>query len=319
MKVSLIGFSLESENGYLTLPYFFSYLEGTKNNKKIVYNHCTRYFFLNGSEHPDYWVGMIITVKDQRSYLKFKEEMGRHIIKRANLHGSEKLLDFNFFAIDKQTGYGIYTHYHHSCAIRELGAILKRWFYEARDSLKSREEKKPNSSWISLPIEKLRGRINRRYKGRLVFAIISRKDGLGDMLSNLEKIKNVEVVLDAFTPSAALPGVPVVNKSKRVREKFIISPGWSVDALIQDVVELADLEGLSQGRVLGVNSDGNDEVVQFFKAPNNFGEYDYDDITQKIDNLEVDVFYTHDIFEELIQVLESEENESIFQAEIEED
>ncbi|MDT0501622.1 MULTISPECIES: hypothetical protein [unclassified Halomonas] len=319
MQVSLTGFSVYSKNSYVTLPYFFKYLEGTKNSRKIEYEHCARYFFFNDSFNDDYRLGMIITVKNQKSYLKFREAGGSYIIKRENLHGEEKLLEFNFFVIKKDNGLGIYTHYNNSCSVKELGSIFRSWFYELRDGLKERNVKHPDANWPMKGIDYIRRKSGNKYKGRLYFSIITRREGLQEVLAAMRKIKNVEVMLDAIVPSEAIPGVPIVNKSRRVTQKFTLGPGWPLQALIDDVVELSDLDGLQKGRVLCEGPDGREIPVKFFNSPSNFGEYDYDELTKMIDNLRAEYFFRHQIFDELISVMENEDNDEIFGSEVEED
>lgn len=317
MKVTLIGFSVDSDNNYVTVPYFFRHLAKTKNARKIQYNHCSRYFFLNDDYNEDYYLGMIITVKDQKTYLKFRETLNGYVIKQENLHGKEKLLEFNFFVISKTTFRGIYTHYFQSCAIKELGAIFKGYFYDLRDQLKRKEYKQSPERGVVSKLTKLCSSINRKFKGRLNFVIMVRREDLRVILAQLSRIKNVEIVVDAIHASPARPGVPLINKSRRVTEKFTIGTGWTVESLIQDVVELSEMDGVQRGKVLGLNEDGEEETVSFDKSPDNFGSYDYDDLTHKINNLYANSFYTHTIFNELIEVVESEANEDVFSATIE--
>lgn len=317
MKVTLIGFSVDSENEYVTVPYFFRNLAKTKNARKLQYGHCARYFFLNDDYNENYYLGMIITVKDQKSYLKFSEALNGYIIKRENLHGKEKLLEFNFFAISKDSKKGIYTHYHQSCAIRELNSIFRGYFYDLRDGLKRKAHKESVDKGVRAKFKKLVRSIDRKFKGRFLFSTIVRQEDLKEILEKLKRIKNVEVVVDAIQPSPARPGVPLADKSRRITERFTIGKGWTVDSLIADVIELSDMNGVQRGKVLGINDEDEDETVKFDKAIENFGSYEYDELTEKINNLHSNDFYKHSIFDDLIEVIESESNEDVFSADME--
>ena len=77
------------------------------------------------------------------------------------------------------------------------------------------------------------------------------------------------------------------------------------------------MNGVQRGKVLGINDEDEDETVKFDKAIENFGSYEYDELTEKINNLHSNDFYKHSIFDDLIEVIESESNEDVFSADME--
>tara|TARA_Y100000780_G_C13659852_1_gene408112 strand:+ start:208 stop:1002 length:795 start_codon:yes stop_codon:yes gene_type:complete len=259
-----------------------------------------------------YHLGMIITAKDQRSFLKFRESSNDFVIKKEKLEGKDKLLEFNFFVINKKTNKGIYTHYFQSCSIRELGAIFKAYYYPLQTALKTKRFKESPSKGVIAQVERLKRSISDYFKGRLKFAIMVRDEDLKNILATLKEIKNVEVVVDAVKPSLIRPGVPLTDKARSVTQKFTIAKDWPVYDLIEDVVELSNMGPVKRGKVLGINNDDKKETVDFSKAPKNFGTFDYDELAEKLDDLHTSQFYTSAIFNDLIAVIESKANKGIF-------
>lgn len=312
MKVRLYGFEIEATGHSVSVDSLLSQFEnnsGVPDTSKSI----ERRIYVNGKSNSDYYVGLVVTVKDQKKFCKLENDHGHIKITVENLRGNNKLMEFNFFAINKSNGIGIYQHYYQSCGVNVFGSYLNKAHNEIRDSLIDEEifaHKSSNNGNIS---NKALKAIKRKHGGILRFSPLVRKDSLSKILEEYKAIKAFEFEYSTLVPDIK-QGMPLSKFVKKKREKVTFSSIWSLSELTQGIVDTIKQIKPKSGRVHVVNSFDEDTTLKIFDIPDNFGEEEYDDVAQKLHNLDVFDFASHIIIDELIETCQSDEYNHIFEA-----
>ena len=132
MKVRLFGFSLKAGNSKATLAQLYDHLE-TNSGQPDNTRPSERRIYFSRDASADYAHGLVVTVKDQKAFCKFVKEKGTFKISVETLVGEDKLMEFNFFVINKNNGLGIYQQYFHSCSLGVFGGYLKEDYRQISD------------------------------------------------------------------------------------------------------------------------------------------------------------------------------------------
>jgi len=109
MKVRTYVFSVNTKSKHVSLGDLFSYLA---NEPRIIGQgeNGERRFYVDES-NPSYYKGLVVTVKDQKAFCKLLEgNAGDITIEVENLDEKERLMEFNFFVLNKSNGFGLYQH-----------------------------------------------------------------------------------------------------------------------------------------------------------------------------------------------------------------
>lgn len=274
-----------------------------------------RRFYIDCDSDVNYYIGLVVTVKNQKRFCKLQDDGGGAVkISVANLIGNDKLMEFNFFVLNKNNGIGLYQHYHQSCSLNSFGDYLKAYFRQCRDSMIAAEVEmiKLNNGEVTDAEEKS---VRKKYKGGLKFSQLVRKESLAIILSEFKKLKAFEYelsTLDAEIDDA----VPLKPYLRKVREKLTFAPQWTCAALAKPIIDLIEKVKPSRGRVYAKNEVGEDVVLAIFNMPDNFGEENYDDVAAKLDNLDLSKIGEHRVPKELIALCRSDEVRHIFEAEV---
>ncbi len=137
MKVRLTGFTFVIEKNpsrQLSMEAFVRFvgagaieLEGEGEGKRLL--------LMNADHDDDYFVGLVVTVKDHRAYCELVSEEGGMRLKVNELAEGSHLMDFNFFVFHKTTHQGLYQHYHQSCSPGAFADLCAVRFSEYRTGL----------------------------------------------------------------------------------------------------------------------------------------------------------------------------------------
>lgn len=130
MQAHLMGFLWETGAG-ITLEDFFKHLAKLK-DVETAYANYNRLLYVG--ERGNYYLGLFITIKDQRRSPEIKNESGVYKINVRSLEEGTNLVDFNFFVINKTTQRGLYQHYHHSCSLNQFGIFCQRQYEDLKQA-----------------------------------------------------------------------------------------------------------------------------------------------------------------------------------------
>ncbi|MCL6272245.1 hypothetical protein M3P05_20195 [Sansalvadorimonas sp. 2012CJ34-2] len=313
MDVKYLGFSLETTTDTVSVEDLMSEvceISGETNNLKPI----ERRIYLN-DEDDKYYKGLVITVKDQKKFCKLTSSSDGFKIEVENLKGENKLMDFNFFVINKENNIGLYQHYFQSCSLMVFGEYLKHSYRTIRDGKIAQEiknEKTKNQGTISPSAEK---RIRRKFKSKLEFQALYRKEDIEVILKEFKKIKAFEYEYATLTPDV-MDATPLSSYVSKKKEKLTFATSHSADTLATAISGAVDKFAPKRGKVLVEDAEGIDSAIQIFNMPDCFGLEDYDEVAYKLNSLDVSEFQNADYIKELIEICESDDYEHIFQAEI---
>jgi len=313
VKVRLYGFSLKAGHAKSSLNDLYDYMEQCSGQADNTRANERRIYF-SRDEDPTFARGLVVTVKDQKAFCKLIDENGRLVISVENLQGDDKLMEFNFFVINKSNGIGLYQQYHHSCSLGVFGGYL-------RDRYRTISEEMANQAIESLRqhgehTDRREAAIRRAYRGGLSVATLVHSGSLEAVLRQFEKIKSFEyefAQLDAIR-EVAKPLQPLV---KRRREKLTFEPRFAIGTIANAIQNAVNAMQPKSGRVHVETQEGDPLSVKLADIPEHFGEYDYDDVASQLDNLDTADFAQHHTFNELQGVCTSDHYRHIFTARLE--
>lgn len=307
MFVKLIGFNLKVEGtGKVDFSSFVKNLSET-NQSKPNKPETKRLLFINNQHNPEYHVGLVVTIKDHRTFCELVKTGDNLLVKVNKLQGNSSLMDFNFFVINKNTGAGLYQYYHQSCSANAFGATAARKFSEYRESelkkaLTEAEIRNQKKSEIK--------KIQKEYRNYLRCEIIIRSDALISMIAEMKRVKSFEYSLS--TPSVPESSfAPLKPYIRRKSERLNFSVGTPVQTIANALSSFVLSESVERGRIEGVDEDGIPRILKILNNPDSFGEYDYDTLAPKLNELDLEKFHQSWVISELIEKCKN--NKAIFE------
>jgi hypothetical protein len=171
MQAHLMGMIWELGNG-ISLDQFIAHL-ATLKDVPVKFNSYDRLLYVG--DKGDYYLGLFLTVKDQRKFCEIQQDGGEFTITVRSLEERSNLMDFNFFIVNKNTGRGIYQHYHQSCSANQFGVFLQRQYDDLKEFKKEMELQGVGGDEAP---RKEKKRVDARYKGTFKLVVMVRKEKL---------------------------------------------------------------------------------------------------------------------------------------------
>lgn len=312
MKVSFIGFSFEV-NPLINMMDFLSFLSDNS-GKKHKLNFHDRQLFFDNTSNDEYLLGLLITIKDQKTFCELSGDGDSLKIIVNDVAKDKSIMDFNFFVLNKKSGIGMYQYYHQSCSFNQFGYIASRFYKELRQSkMQSEIDTLKRQKLPKIDEEKNIKTLKKKYNFSMKFQIILRTEKLEDILNEFEKIKSFEFDYAEIIPQErGYTQLKGFVKKERIKLNFIDA---SVKGLSSAIVSsLADSK-LSNGRISVEDNNDNERSIDILNNPDKFGEYEYEDVTQKLNSITLDNFKDCWVIKELLKVCS--EKSHIFTAKIE--
>jgi len=268
MKAQLLGFVWTMGKG-ITVAEFFAHLATLKGKPERFSEHDR---LLYVGTRGDYHVGLFLKLKDQRRSAEIARSGTAFRVTVRELEEGTNLIDFNFFILHKQTGRGVYQHYHQSCSLNQFGIFCSNHYDELK---KSKIATAHAANGPSLPSEDQKKRADRAFKGSLTWENMVRKEALSKLLRELDRIKFFDFTLTTIEDNDALVR-PLKAYAKKNRR--IVRFGSNGSGLIPAIVGIAQRSGITGGRVGGVDAENRERVFRLIENPDTFGEYEYDEL-----------------------------------------
>lgn len=178
MQIRFLGFSFSTDSTTLGLGDYIDHMVTNHGEAHELGEH-NRYLFFNTSHSNNYYVGMLLTVKEQKTFCELTNTSGNLVVKVNELDANSNLMDFNFFVIHKTTGLGMYQYYHQSCSLNSFGYFNRQRFSEYRDDKVDTEISATPKQEKTAAKEKA---IKRKHKGNLSWEILVRKEMLKELI-----------------------------------------------------------------------------------------------------------------------------------------
>ena len=140
-----------------------------------------------------------------------------------------------------------------------------------------------------------------------------RQEKINELLKELDTIRSFEI--DFFnlkaSDSAFTPLSQFVCKERRT---FGFIKKTLATVLTPTITGIISKFDITNGRVFGKDVDGIEKIIKISENPDNFSEYEYDNIAEKLNLLDIEVFYENWVIKELLS--KADEYKHIFEAPI---
>ena len=291
MKIKLLGIDLAVGNG-LTLANLFDHIAAQHGSPKDFAGYAR---FLYTAEKDGYYVGLLITTKNHNKFLEFKRDAHSAKLEARETSDGAKLADFNFFAINKTSGRGVYQYYHQSCSLNKFGLLLKTYYEE----LKSARVSAARMS-IGTPTAKEEKQIQQRFKGTLTWATVVRKETFEKLISKFKQIKSIQINIATLAYEETI-FTQLAREASRLTQRYSFNSGTPTDAIVKGVSSIFKETEVKGARAEGVGEDGLEEVVKLINTPDYFGEFEFDKIASTM-TIEPTKFSDSKFLKEIIEV-----------------
>lgn len=293
MQVKSLGFSITNENENInTIDVMNAFIKAS--SRKQDRADYTRRMLI--SEVNDSYYGLVVTFKNQKKNCMSKFIDGKFQLKVADLQGDEKLTTFNLFLLKKSNLRGLYMYHHGSCSLNALFSHLQTVSNEFIRNQNAEDIAKLGDK----PKQKEVTAINKKYKKRFSFSIMTTKEDIKNILVQFKEIKKASFKFDyidfkggPMTPLEAFANSTTIDMSINPEDKY------KVGQLSQAMSDTFDAmkTGISKARVTAVDHSGIEKVIDFMDCPAFFESYDFDVIAEKINGLTNDNYTSNPVFD----------------------
>lgn len=276
MNAHVLGFELKMPSA-ISLADFFAHLG---NSKAEVFAGYDRLLFIN--ETPKYHIGLCLTTKDHRRFCELERQGNNFKINVREAAAGSSLIDFNFFAVRKTTGRGVYQWYFHSCHPK----IFCRFCVGKCGSLQEsriNQEIEANGGDNITDAAKLK--IQEKYGGPLEWDILVRPESFETLIRQFQKISAFEFSFASLQPEAEKWFRPLRGVSQIVRHRVTFERAKSVKERSKAILSFLkdEKKQLAEASVAGRDKDGLDKIINLTQNPDSFGHYEFDALAKNMD------------------------------------
>ncbi len=269
-------------------------------------------FYFDADSFEGFCVGVIITVKDQSKFCKLQSQAdGSAKISVSNLDEAEKIMDFNFFAINLENGVGVYQGYHQAPALKTLSNRFKSVAKELRDRHVTEGEAALHQTGrhTAAAVRRLKREAKIRVGAN---PIISTQD-LERRLAAFRKIKGLEYTYTVLSPVVA-HATPLSDKVKKKRETLFFTNPDLVTQLAQEITSAVRDFAIRHGRVIVEDEDEDVKSIKIFEMPEVLWEEEYDVVVTKIDDIDPGDFSANRYLNEIMALFDKQEYAAMLRA-----
>lgn len=276
-----------------------------------------RIFYFDTNAFPGFCVGVIITVKDQKSFCTLDVGDGAGAVIRVNnLDEHNQIMDFNFFVLNLDNSVGVYQHYHQSAPLSVLERVLKvqvRIEKERRIAMEVAAEevrvgRKLNASQAS--------RIQRAHKSYIKVGVVVRPETLKAQLEEYAKIKGMEYTYTVLTPKV-LEATPLSNRVKRKKETLVFTNPNLVASLAREISKAVKDFDIKRGKVVVEDDDGLTRNIKIMDMPEVLWEQEYESVVTLINDINPYDFANNDYLKSLVSLFDHADYSYLLRANVE--
>lgn len=293
MQVKSLGFSITNENENInTIDVMNEFIKAS--SRQYDRADYTRRILM--SDVNDFYYGLVVTFKNQKKNCKSQFIDGKFQLKVEDLQGDEKLATFNLFLLNKTNLRGLYMSHHGSCSLNTLFSHLQ--------SVSNEFIRKQNAADIvklgDKPKQKEVTAVNKKYKKRFSFSIMTTKEDIKTTLGQFREIKKASFKFD-YIDFKGGPMTPLEAFANSTTIDMCINPDdkYKIGALSQTMSDAfnAMKGGISKARVTAIDHSGIEKIIDFMDCPAFFESYDFDVIAEKVNGLTNDNYTSNPVFD----------------------
>lgn len=307
MRVKSLGFSIENRNKNIkSSDVMNEFIKAS--GREHSHADATRRILVSDSN--DFYYGLVVTFRNQKKNCKSQFSDGKFKLKIDDLKGDEKLVSFNFFAIKKSNLTGLYMYHHGSCSLTGVFTHLQTISNEFIRNKNSEEIKSLGEN----PKKKDIISINKKYRERVSFSLMTNKSDISQILSNFRKIKKSTFKFDYIDfnggPMTALESF---TKTTTIDMTFDDDSKTKISALSETMSDIfKKAKGISKARVVAIDYSNIEKTIDFMNCPTFFESYDFDLIAEKVDGLTDDNYTSNPIFDIITEEILNGANKHVF-------
>lgn len=274
MKVKYLGFKFNTGKN-IKLEDFLAYMVQFDDTER-KFNGKERLFFYLKPDSDDYYKGLFITIKDHKKFCELKQDEDKYKVIVNDIGDDSKLMDFNFFIVNKKSGYGLYQYYHNSTSVHQFTSFCKKFFNELQKDLKDSDIQN-----LEKPTEKNKKKTRAKYKHVLTSNILVKKENLPQLLNKVKEVKRFEYYISSFSLVEDLY-VPSKNQVEKVYQRIYYGENTLIEQIRSGIIDAVDKYGVSKGKIRGKDDDGKELIFEIYNTPDYFGEENFDLLVAKL-------------------------------------
>jgi|GEM_PF-5914850 len=307
MKITFQGFQLQPGDGISLAEFAELLIENSSAVTEHKFADHNRLFLFEKETDADYFTGLLITAKDQRTFPELRKLHGELLIKVSELEEDARLMDFNFFVLNKKTFCGIYQHYNASCSPLRFGTFLRYSFWNPERKLRIQSYAQELVLNHGKRPEKAEAAAKHKFRRSLKFALFYKPDDFAKILKTMKEVRqfHFDIATRKAQQSVFSPAIPI----KGVQERVVFANTKDVVGISDAIAGFVQKEGVKKGKALAIDPD--DEVRPVYLNQNiaGFGEFDFDAVMASM-SLKVEEFAKSALITELLQAARN--NKALF-------
>lgn len=301
MKVKYVGIKLKSNAKDISTESYYDELERLS-GKIFEGTSSERHLFFNNSISKEYFYGLVVTLKDQKRFCKANMYGGEITLKAEDLLEDDKLVDFNFLAIRKDTNKGVFQYYHNSCSPSVFGDMCKKIFYEKKEFLIKKEYEKLAPNQAAYVDVKAHAKAKKKYSGRPFFAILVDDRDIEKIIRSYSEVKSLDVTFQAVeSPTDSAIAAKQLSDTVTVKYRFEVKQ--DVNNIAEAASQLLKRVGFVRGKAQAVDEFGEERMINLLNCPYDFGQEEFDELASRVDALKASEFTGNDILKDLEKIL----------------
>ena len=225
----------------------------------------------DGSEHGEWWAGIILKVRDSKAFTKLVEgEDGKAVLTAETLAENEKLVEISYFVAHPQTGSGLMAHHYQATSLWGFSGICQRLFVPCQKAAKAAALAAATGL-----TKKQKKELRLLYKTKFKLGQLCNDTDLKTLVKQLNRVSTFELRLSTVrTKERFLRGIAEKADSEII--KLVFPADESVADLADDAEKLSTDADVDDIKVTGVDSKKKRQESFKDKNPLLFDEYDYD-------------------------------------------
>lgn len=263
------GFSFSTEKCDIALVDFLGSLIGVEleytiksgNVRKILFDADERYFY-----------GVVITMKNQRSFASLISKDGSFKVKISNLAELEKIAEFNFFVISKLNGFGLYQYHYGACTLPNFGETVKGRYRRHLEEKRAAALKVLGDS----PSKKQLKDIGSRFFPGLQFSMLVQSRDVETVLAKYKEIRSFKYEV-ASVEAAISDDSPFQGMVTKARHEVRFDTTVDSSLIIKGIQSMISTVKDKTARIEVMDDDDEPISVKIMDVPINFGEMAYSD------------------------------------------
>jgi hypothetical protein len=290
VKVRFLAFELSCKGG-VSFPELVDFIQGQEPVRVAQYDRVLRM-----AEKDGFYLGVVLTVKDQRQSLELdKEEL---VVEVREVEKGKAPIALNFFVVNASTMRGLYSHYHQSFGVKKLGELLngqmQRLVQSKIDQRVLDHEQKEGAL-----ADSAKRRIRASFNSRVKITQMVRQEDLPDLVKEMHRVKMMRFEVATLRTDVPLFR-PVKDYVRTIRAEVVFEREANARQVVVDFVN-----GMSgaRGKIFGEDEDGEERIVSLLENYERFGEFDFGDVASAM-TVKLNEFDSSPMIKRLLKAVE---------------